>query len=76
MDPAIALRCDVTDEDAVAAAVSQAETSWGQITNFCNIAGIGGFADTPDRTLAGWNKIIAVNLTGTPSYVPGGPART
>ena len=62
---AIVMRCDVTDEDAVTAAVSQAREELGHITNLCNIAGIGGFAHTPEQSLTGWNAIIAVNLTGT-----------
>ncbi len=62
---AIALRCDVTDEDEVASVVSAAEKELGSITNLCNIAGIGGFSHTPDQSLSGWDKIIAVNLTGT-----------
>jgi NAD(P)-dependent dehydrogenase (short-subunit alcohol dehydrogenase family) len=62
---AIALRCDVTDEEVVASVVAQAEAELGQITNLCNIAGIGGFSHTPDQSLSGWDKIIAVNLTGT-----------
>jgi NAD(P)-dependent dehydrogenase (short-subunit alcohol dehydrogenase family) len=62
---AVAVRCDVTDEDGVAAAVSQAREELGQITNLCNIAGVGGFAHTPEQSLAGWDRIIAVNLTGT-----------
>ncbi|HEX3794461.1 MAG TPA: SDR family NAD(P)-dependent oxidoreductase [Acidimicrobiales bacterium] len=62
---AIALRCDVTDEDVVASVVAQAGQELGQITNLCNIAGIGGFSHTPEQSLAGWNKILAVNLTGT-----------
>jgi NAD(P)-dependent dehydrogenase (short-subunit alcohol dehydrogenase family) len=62
---AIALRCDVTDEDVVATVVARATEELGQITNLCNIAGIGGFAHTPDQSLDGWNKILAVNLTGT-----------
>lgn len=62
---AIALRCDVTDERAVADAVARSSAELGQITNLCNIAGIGGFAHTPEQSLSGWEKIIAVNLTGT-----------
>jgi NAD(P)-dependent dehydrogenase (short-subunit alcohol dehydrogenase family) len=62
---AIAVHCDVTDEASVAAAVGRARQEFGPITNLCNIAGIGGFAHTPDQTLSGWDKIIAVNLTGT-----------
>jgi NAD(P)-dependent dehydrogenase (short-subunit alcohol dehydrogenase family) len=62
---AVALRCDVTDERAVAHAVAEAGGQLGPITNLCNIAGIGGFAHTPEQSLSGWDKIIAVNLTGT-----------
>jgi NAD(P)-dependent dehydrogenase (short-subunit alcohol dehydrogenase family) len=62
---AIALRCDVTDEQAVSTAVGRAQGELGAVTNLCNIAGIGGFAHTPEQSLRGWDKIIAVNLTGT-----------
>ena len=62
---AIALRCDVTDEAGVADAVARSTTELGPVTNLCNIAGIGGFAHTPEQSLSGWDKIIAVNLTGT-----------
>ena len=62
---AIALRCDVTDENAVAGVVAGPAEELGPITNLCNVAGIGGFAHTPDQSLSGWDKIIAVNLTGT-----------
>jgi NAD(P)-dependent dehydrogenase (short-subunit alcohol dehydrogenase family) len=62
---AIAVRCDVTDEDAVEKAVSRTQQELGAVTNLCNIAGIGGFAHTPEQSLSGWDKIIAVNLTGT-----------
>jgi NAD(P)-dependent dehydrogenase (short-subunit alcohol dehydrogenase family) len=62
---AIALPCDVTDEDVVASVVTRAAEELGVITNLCNIAGIGGFSHTPDQSLSGWNKILAVNLTGT-----------
>src|SRR5580704_445715 len=62
---ALALPCDVTDEDAVAAAISQVREELGHIAYLCNIAGIGGFAHTPEQSLAGWDKILAVNLTGT-----------
>jgi NAD(P)-dependent dehydrogenase (short-subunit alcohol dehydrogenase family) len=62
---AIDLPCDVTDEAAVEDSVARATAELGPVTNLCNIAGIGGFAHTPDQSLAGWDKIIAVNLTGT-----------
>ncbi len=62
---AIGLACDVTNEDVVGAVVAEAGQQLGRITNLCNIAGIGGFAHTPEQSLSGWDKIIAVNLTGT-----------
>src|SRR5947209_8184324 len=62
---ALAITCDVTSEDDVAAAVARAADELGPITNLCNIAGIGGFAHTPEQSLSGWDRIIAVNLTGT-----------
>jgi NAD(P)-dependent dehydrogenase (short-subunit alcohol dehydrogenase family) len=62
---AISLRCDVTDEVGVAAAVARAKADLGEVTNLCNIAGIGGFSHTPEQSLSGWDRIIAVNLTGT-----------
>jgi NAD(P)-dependent dehydrogenase (short-subunit alcohol dehydrogenase family) len=62
---AIALRCDVTNEDEVTAVVARAADELGPITNLCNIAGVGGFAHTPEQSLSGWDNIIAVNLTGT-----------
>jgi NAD(P)-dependent dehydrogenase (short-subunit alcohol dehydrogenase family) len=62
---AVALRCDVADEAAVGEAVARAKAELGEVTNLCNIAGIGGFSHTPEQSLSGWDKIIAVNLTGT-----------
>jgi NAD(P)-dependent dehydrogenase (short-subunit alcohol dehydrogenase family) len=62
---AIDVPCDVTDESVVEASVARATAELGPVTNLCNIAGIGGFAHTPEQSLAGWDKIIAVNLTGT-----------
>ena len=56
---------DVTDESSVIAAVSGAAERFGRITVVCNSAGIGGFAHTDQQSLEGWNRILAVNLTGT-----------
>jgi NAD(P)-dependent dehydrogenase (short-subunit alcohol dehydrogenase family) len=61
----VALRCDVTDEASVNEAVARATADLGPITAVCNVAGIGRFAHTVDQSLEGWNKILAVNLTGT-----------
>jgi NAD(P)-dependent dehydrogenase (short-subunit alcohol dehydrogenase family) len=61
----VAIGCDVTDEVSVRDAVSRAAAALGPITVVCNVAGIGRFAHTVDQTLDGWDRILAVNLTGT-----------
>jgi NAD(P)-dependent dehydrogenase (short-subunit alcohol dehydrogenase family) len=62
---ALALQCDVRDEDGVATAVARITAELGTITNLCNIAGIGSFAHTTAETRSRWEEIIGVNLTGT-----------
>lgn len=74
--------CDVSDEMAVDDTVAQIKSDFGRPTVLCNVAGIGSFAHTTDASLDHWNKIIAVNLTGTflmcravlPSLLDGGGA--
>jgi len=61
----IAIRCDVTEEASVNAAVARAAADLGPITVLCNVAGIGRFAHTVEQSLEGWHQILAVNLTGT-----------
>ena len=62
---ALALQCDVTDEQAVATSVARTTDELGIITNLCNIAGIGSFCHTTEESLSRWEEILAVNLTGT-----------
>jgi len=62
---ALALQCDVTDEQAVATSVSRSTDELGPITTLCNIAGIGSFSHTTEESLSRWDQILAVNLTGT-----------
>lgn len=58
--------CDVTDAESVRSTVAQAISDLGgHVDVLCNIAGIGRFAHSHEQPLADWNKIIAVNLTGT-----------
>ncbi len=61
----LAVRCDVTDEGSVDEAVTRVAASLGPVTAVCNVAGIGRFAHTVEQTLEGWEKMLAVNLTGT-----------
>ena len=62
---AVAYRCDVTDEAAVDDTVAQVAAALGRPAVLCNVAGIGTFAHTVDMPLATWERILAVNLTGT-----------
>jgi NAD(P)-dependent dehydrogenase (short-subunit alcohol dehydrogenase family) len=58
--------CDVTDASSVRSTVSQVAADFGgRVDVVCNIAGIGRFAHSHEQPLAEWDKIIAVNLTGT-----------
>ncbi len=62
---AVAYRCDVSDESAVNETVGQAAAALGRVSVLCNVAGIGAFAHTADMPLDLWQRILAVNLTGT-----------
>jgi NAD(P)-dependent dehydrogenase (short-subunit alcohol dehydrogenase family) len=60
-----ALRCDVSDPAQVQATVEQTVSRFGRLDVLCNIAGILQFGHTHEFPLADWNRILAVNLTGT-----------
>ncbi len=55
---------DITEHDAVAAAVARAETQLGPVEVLVNNAGWDIFKPFLDTDPALWQKIIAVNLTG------------
>jgi NAD(P)-dependent dehydrogenase (short-subunit alcohol dehydrogenase family) len=56
---------DVRDEVAVRAAVAGTVDWGGRLDLVANVAGVGSSARTTDVTLADWDRILAVNLTGT-----------
>jgi len=62
---ATALACDVADDAACAAAVLQAVKEHGRLDVLCNIAGIAVQGHATDIDTAQWNRVIAVNLSGT-----------
>jgi NAD(P)-dependent dehydrogenase (short-subunit alcohol dehydrogenase family) len=66
VDCALTIACDVTDGDAVAAAVGRVRTELGEIDVLVNNAGILGPPGTTlvDLAPAEWNAIFAVNVTG------------
>ena len=60
-----ALRCDVSDPAQVQETVGETISRFGRLDVLCNIAGILQFGHTHEFPLADWNRILAVNLTGT-----------
>lgn len=59
------LYCDVGDPASAAEAVRATIERYGELHVLCNIAGIIRFGHTHEFPLAEWNRILAVNLTGT-----------
>lgn len=59
-------RCDVTSDDSVAEAVRGAVDAYGRLDAAFNAAGIDGEHGkrTADSTMANWERVIAVDLTG------------
>lgn len=62
---AVALVCDVTDDAQVAALVSQAGEAFGGIDVLVNNAGTTSIARFLDQTVADFERVMAVNFTGT-----------
>ena len=60
-----ALRVDVSDEGQVSKAVDEVISQFGALHIAVNNAGIGGDqAPTAEQTIAGWRKVLSVNLDG------------
>jgi NAD(P)-dependent dehydrogenase (short-subunit alcohol dehydrogenase family) len=63
--PALAVRCDVSDDAQVEAMVEQTVATFGQLDAAYNNAGIQNvLADTADATREDFERVIAVNLRG------------
>jgi NAD(P)-dependent dehydrogenase (short-subunit alcohol dehydrogenase family) len=62
---ALALACDVSDEASVSAAVAQASQRLGRIDCLFNAAGHALYLPIEDMSLAQWNHMLAVHVTGT-----------
>jgi 2-hydroxycyclohexanecarboxyl-CoA dehydrogenase len=62
---ALGLEVDVADRGSVDAAVAEARTTLGPIGILVTSAGIESFTPLVDITPESWDRIIAVNLTGT-----------
>jgi len=63
-DHTLALQCDVSYADAVAAAMAMVAQRFGRLDALVNNAGVAVFAPLLETSDADWNRILAVNLTG------------
>lgn len=61
---AIAVGADVSDEEQVEALFERLRSEWGSVDILVNNAGLQKDAAIQDMTLADWNRVLAVNLTG------------
>jgi NAD(P)-dependent dehydrogenase (short-subunit alcohol dehydrogenase family) len=62
---AVGVAVDVSDREAVEAAMDQARAAFGPIGILVTSAGIEGFVSFLDIDVAAWERMLAVNLTGT-----------
>jgi NAD(P)-dependent dehydrogenase (short-subunit alcohol dehydrogenase family) len=64
-DAAVAIHCDVAQEDQVQAMVGTAEDRFGRLDILCNNAGFGGgMAPLAEQSSDTWDKVHAVNIRG------------
>jgi NAD(P)-dependent dehydrogenase (short-subunit alcohol dehydrogenase family) len=61
---ALALQCDVSDEESVSAMVTRVVHEFGRVDILVNNAGTVWGASPEDMPLKGWQKVVDVNLTG------------
>ena len=61
---AMAVRCDVSQEDQVVAAMGATLNELGAVHSLFANAGVGGFAPFTDMTLAEFRRVTSVNLDG------------
>ena len=62
---AIAVKADVTDRTAVDAALDEVRAQLGPITIMITAAGLESFEPFTDIKIESWERVLAINLTGT-----------
>jgi 3-oxoacyl-[acyl-carrier protein] reductase len=65
LDGSVGLGCDVADEESVREAVRAAHERLGRLDGVVNAAGYAKFGPIEELSLADWNRMLAVHLTGT-----------
>ncbi len=60
----LAVDCDVSDPDQVAAATARTAAHFGRIDSLVNNAGVAVFKPTLDTSFAEWRAVMATNLDG------------
>jgi NAD(P)-dependent dehydrogenase (short-subunit alcohol dehydrogenase family) len=63
-DPLVGIRCDVTDDASVRAAVAEAADRFGRLDIVINNAGIGAQGDVAANDDAQWQQVLDVNVIG------------
>ena len=63
-EPLVGIRCDVTDDESVRAAVADAAERFGRIDIVINNAGIGAQGDVAANDDAQWHRVLDVNVVG------------
>lgn len=64
-DSALFIKCDVSKSADVNSLVAKTVEHFGKLDIMVNNAGIGGLGGTLDVTDEAWDKVIAINLSGT-----------
>lgn len=57
--------CDVASEEEVERSVASVLSRWGRLDALITVAGLLEFAHAADTSCATWERLVAVNLTGT-----------
>ena len=62
---AIAVKCDVSSEQSVAAMAKQVQSKFSDVDIVINSAGIFPQKEFPEMTFADWRQVLSINLDGT-----------
>ncbi|MCP4907875.1 MAG: SDR family oxidoreductase [bacterium] len=56
--------CDISDEEQAESSVAACVEHFGRLDTLCNNAGVLGYQNTHEMSLAFWRRILSVNLDG------------